>query len=234
MAQRQKIELNAQKRDIIGRGLNKLRESGYLPAVLYGKGQENLSLQIPVRDFNKAFQSAGESTLVYLSVDGQAYPTIIHDVSRDPLKDFILHADFYKVRLDEKIKTKVPVVFEGEAPAVKELLGIFVRNVNELEVEALPQNLPHEIIIDISTLKAFGDQILIKNIKVDGDFQIIADAEEIVATVQEPISEEELKAELEAPTTAVEDVEEIKKEKKEEELPAEEEGGTTPAETPKE
>ena len=160
----QKIELNAEKRSIIGSGLNKLRNSGYIPAILYGKNQENVSIQVQVKDFGKAFQSAGESTLIYLNVDGQSYPVIIHDVARDPLRDAVLHADFYKVRLDEKIKTKVPVVFEGEAPAVKELLGIFVRNVNELEVEALPQNLPHEISIDISSLKNFSDHIFIYNI----------------------------------------------------------------------
>lgn len=227
----QKIELNAQKREIVGSGLNKLRNDGYIPAVLYGKGHENLNLQVPVKDFNKAFEMAGESTLIYLNVDGQAFPTIIHDIARDPVKDNILHADFYKVRLDEKIKTKVPVVFEGQAPAVVELQGIFVRNINELEVEALPQNLPHEITINISTLKQFGDQILVKDIKLDSDVQIIADQDDIIATIQEPISEEELKADLEAPTTAVEDVEEIKKEKKEEEMPAEE---TPSVETPKE
>mgnify|MGYP001564112174 CR=1 FL=1 len=229
--QHQKIELNAQKREIVGSGLNKLRNDGFIPAVLYGKGQENISVQVTAKDFNKAFQLAGESTLIYLNVDDQLYPTIIHDISRDPVKDTILHADFYKVRLDEKIKTKVPVVFKGVSPAVEENRGIFIRNINELEVEALPQNLPHEITIDISNLKAFGDQILVKDIKVEGDVKIEASPDDIVATVQEPISEEELKAELEAPTTAVEEVEEIKKEKKEEAVPAE---GTPMAETPKE
>lgn len=222
MAQKQKIELNAQKRTAIGGGLGVLRNSGYIPAVLYGKNQENISLQVPAKDFHKTFVLAGESTLVYLNVDGQTYPTIIHDVTTDPIKDNVLHADFYKVRLDEKIKTMVPVVFEGESPAIKDLGGIFVRNINELEVEALPQNLPHEISIDISGLNNFGDQILVKDIKLPDNVELTANTDDIVAIVQEPISEEELKAQLEAPTTAVEEVEEIKKEKPEEEMPAEE------------
>lgn len=224
----QKIELNADIRTVLGSKVKALRTSGYIPAVLYGKGQEPISLQVPVKDFNKTLKVAGESTLVYLNVDGQIYPTIIHDVSRDTLSDEILHADFYKVRLDEKIKTKVPVVFTGESPAIKDLGGIFVRNLNELEVEALPQNLPHEVTIDISSLKNFGDQILVKDINLGSDVQIEADIETIVATAQEPISEEELKASLETPTTGVEDVEVIKKEKEEE--VAEE----TPAEAPQE
>lgn len=228
-AQRQKIELNAQTRTIIGGGLGKLRGDGYIPGILYGKGQGSIPLQITVKDFNKALETAGESTLVYLNVDGQVFPTIIHDVARDPVKDNILHTDFYKVRLDEKIKTTIPVVFEGESPAVKEFGGIFVRNINDLEVEALPQDLPHEITIDISGLEEFGDQILVKNIKLPEGVKLTANHDDIVATVQEPISEEELKAQLEAPTTAIEDVEEIKKVKPEEETPAEEPAAEIPA-----
>src|SRR3989338_1921157 len=215
-----KIELNAQNREVLGSGVKKLRRDGYVPAVLYGKGQEPLPLQVPLKDFNKAFKMAGESTLVYINVGGQSYPTIIHDVSRDTLTDGILHADFYKVRLDEKIKTNVPVVFVGESPAVKDLGGIFVRNVNELEVEALPQNLPHELKIDISFLKNFGDQILVKNIDLGKDVRIEAEQDAIIATIQEPKSQEELEAELAEPSAGVEEVEVIKKEK-EEEAPAE-------------
>ena len=216
MATQTKIQLEAQKREVLGSGVKKLRRDGYVPAVLYGKNQEAIPLQVLLKDFSKTLNAAGESTLVYVNVGSQSYPTIIHDVSRDSLTDGILHADFYKVRLDEKIKTSVPVVFISEAPAVKDLGGIFVRNVNELEVEALPQDLPHEISIDISSLKNFGDQILVKDINLGTNVKIEADADSIVATVQEPISEEELKASLETPTAGVEDVEVIKKEKPEE------------------
>ena len=215
-----KIELNAQKREVIGSGLNSLRKSGYMPAVLYGKNQESIPLQVLIKDFKKAFELAGESTLVFVNVDGQSYPTIIHDMARDAVSDNILHADFYKVRLDEKIKAKVAVVFQGESPAVRDLGGIFVRNINELEIEAFPQDLPHEIVIDMSSLKSIGDQILVKNLKLDAKLKIMAEAEEIVATVQEPMSEAELEKALEAPTTTIEDVEVIKKEK-EEEVPEE-------------
>jgi len=215
----QKIELNANIRTVLGGKVKALRKTGYIPAVLYGKGQESISLQVPVKDFGKALKEAGESTLVYVNVGGQSYPTIIHDVTKDTLTDGILHADFYKVRLDEKIKTNVPVVFIGESPAVKDLGGIFVRNVNELEVEAFPQNLPHELTIDISVLKNFGDKITIKDLKQGlGTLAELTteDDDAIIAAVHEPMSEEELKASLETPTTGVEDVEVIKKEKPEE------------------
>lgn len=215
-----KIELNATKREVVGGGLNNLRKSGFVPAVLYGKGLDSIPLQIPVKDFRKAFESAGESTLIFINVDGKSYPTIIHDIAKDAISDNVLHADFYKVNLDEKIKAKVEVVFQGESPAVKDLGGIFVRNINELEIEALPQDLPHEIAIDISSLKNMGDQILVKDLKLGDKLKVMAEAEEIIATVQEPMSEAELEKALEAPTTTVEDVEVIKKEK-EEEVPEE-------------
>ena len=226
-----KIELEAQVRTILGGKVRSLRASGYIPAVLYGKGQEALNLQVPVKNFTKVLKEAGESTLVYVNVDGKSYPTIIHDVAKDPVKDHLIHADFYKVSLTEKIKTKVPVVFVGEASAVKDLSGIFVRNVNELEVEALPQNLPHEISINISSLKNFGDQILVRDINLGSDVKIEAEADAIIATVQEPKSQEELDAELAAPTAGVEDVKVIEKEKPEEESSAEGEAEATPEKT---
>ena len=154
---KQKIELNAEKREVLGSAVKRLRKDGYLPAVLYGKGQETLPLQVLTQDFSKIYKLAGESTLVYINIGDQSYPTIIHDITRDALSDELLHADFYKVRLDEKIKAMIPVVFENESSAVKDLGGIFVRNVNEMEVEGLPQELPHEIKIDISELKNFGE-----------------------------------------------------------------------------
>ena len=237
----QKIELGAQARTVLGHKVKRLRRSGFVPAVLYGKGLDAVSLQVPYRDFERVLKQAGESSLVYLTVDGgPEVPTIIHDVTRDALKDTFVHADFYKVRLDQKIKAKVAVAFHGESPAVKEQAGIFVRNINELEVEAFPQDLPPEIAVDISSLKNFGDQVLVKDLKLPVGVELTASPDDIIATVQEPISEEELAAELAEPTTDVSAVEEVEKEKKEEEVPeegkegAEDKAPTIPAEGKKE
>jgi len=209
----QKIELNASKREVIGSGLNSLRKSGYLPAILYGKNQESIPLQIPTKDFKKVFEVAGESTLIFINVDSQSYPTIIHDIAKDAVSDDILHADFYKVNLKEKVEAEVPLVFTGEAPAVKELAGILVKNLNNIKVEALPQNLPHELIVDISKLASFTDHILLKDIVLPEGVELKeANPEEIVALVQEPISQEELDKELAAEaTTTPEEVEVIKR-----------------------
>ena len=216
------IELQADKRTIFGRKTQALREQGLIPAVLYGNKIESLPIQINGKDFEKVYKKAGESTLVYVKIRGQSYPTIIYDITTDPVSDNVIHADFYKVSLTEKITAKVPLVFMGESLAVKDLQGILVKNINEIEIEALPQDLPHNIEVDISLLKTFEDHILLKDLAVSDKLEIKGNPEEILALVQAPISEEELKKELETPTASAEEVEVIKKEK-EEEIPVSEE-----------
>ncbi len=167
--------------------------------------------------------------MIFINIDSQSYPTIIHDIARDAVSDYILHADFYKVRLDEKIHAKIQLNFIGEAPAVKSLGGILVKNLSEIEVEGFPQDLPHQIDVDISELAEFKSQILVKDLQISKKLEVKVEPDVIVALIQEPISEEELKAQLEAPAAvAPEEVEVIKKEKPEEEVA--EETPATPAE----
>lgn len=225
----EKITLNAQAREIIGRKVRVLRNAGLVPGVVYGRGFEPLNVQVPMKDFQKVYAAAGESTLIYLDVNGQQYPTIIHDVDRHPVSEAVRHADFYKVSLTEKIHAKIPFNFIGESPAVKELGGILVKNLNEVEVEGLPQNLPHEIKIDIAKLAAFGDQILVKDLAIPESIAIQANPNDIVALIQEPISEEELKAQLETPSVAAEEVEVIKRPGAEVEVGVEPAGTEPPA-----
>ena len=211
----QKINLSAQSRSVVGSGLKSLRNAGFVPGVVYGHNFDPLTVQVPIKDFDSAFKEAGQSTIVYLDLDGQSYPTIIQDIARDAVSDRIIHADFYKVRLDEKITANVPIVFVGESLAVKDFAGILVKNLSELEVEAFPQDLPHEITVDISALKKLNDHIMVRDIKLSNKIEIKGNMEDAIALVQEPKSQAEVDAELETPTVAAEDVEVIKKEKAE-------------------
>src|SRR5258708_33836954 len=106
-----KIELEAQLRTVTGSRVSQIRDSGFVPAVLYGKGQEPISLRGPQKDFHKTFKAAGESTIVYVNVEGQTYPTIIPDIARHPRSDAIIISNFFKVNLSEKIKTKFLILF---------------------------------------------------------------------------------------------------------------------------
>lgn len=222
------MELNAQKRDIVGhRSLNVLRKQGWLPAIVFGRNFNSVPVQVNKKEFEKVYAGAGESSLVYLKIDSQTWPIIIQHVAKDPVIDQPIHADFYKVSLDKKITANVPLVYMGESPAVKNLGGILVKNINEVEVEALPQNLPHEIKVDLSALQTFGNHVLVKDVAVPLGVEIKNKLEEIAVLVQEPISQEELDKQLAVSETSVEEVEVTGREKEEvketeEELPKEE------------
>lgn len=219
------ITLSAKKRTVTGKAVSQLREKGLIPAVMYGKGEESLTLEIPEQAFLKAFRVAGESTLIDLEIDGKAQKVLIQEVAHDPLSDRIIHADFHKVSLTEKMHARIPLSFIGESKAVKGLGGMLVKNVDEIEVECLPTALVHEIIIDISKLDNFGDVIHLKDIVIPPGIAVMhLHGEDPIASVAEPRSEEELKALEEKPVAAdASAVEVIKKEK------AEGEEGEAPA-----
>jgi len=202
----QKIEIQAQPRTIIGRASKQLRKQGILPSVLYGHGFKSMPLQVSIKDFEKVFKSAGESTLIYVRVGDQQYPVIIHDVTIDGRTDSIVHADFYKVKLDEKITTEVPLAFKGESAAVKNFGAILVKNISHVDVEGFPQDLPHEIIVDISVLSDVGKHISVKDLPVPANVVIKTGADETVAVIQAARTEEQLQKELEVSTGGVEDV----------------------------
>lgn len=195
------LELNAKVREVLGRKVKTLRKKGIIPAVIYGEKVKLMPLEVDYHEFEKVYKEVGESTIINLKIQNpkskpQFKNVLIYDLSKDPVTDKFIHIDFYAVRMDKPITAKVPLTFEGKSPAVETEEGVLVKNVTEVEVEALPANLPHEIKVDISALKTFDDLIKIKDLQVSEDVKIIADPEEVVALVEPPRSEEEL-AELE-------------------------------------
>jgi len=203
------LELKAQVRNTVGKKLKTLREKGFIPAVVYGPGHRPVSIQVGYHEFEKVFKEAGESTLIKLIVEDQVKNVLIHDISRDPLDDEFIHVDFYQVRMDKALTAEVQLIFEGEAPAVKSLDGILIKNITEVEVEALPKDLPHEIKVDISSLDSFDKHIRIKDLQLPSGVKILAEAGEVVVLVKPPRTEEELKALEEKPEEKVEAVEVI-------------------------
>lgn len=210
-----KIQIKAEKRTLGKAALRTARQEGYLPAIVYGRNFKPVPVQVKVKDFEGAYAQAGESSLVYVDLGEQSLPVIIHDVAKDYLAGSFWHADFYKVNLDEKITAEVPVILVGESPAIKSLGGILVKNINNIKVEALPQNLPSQIEVDVSGLQNFGEEILIKNLTFPAGVEVKDKLEAIIVLIQEPISQEELDKQLAVTEAGVEDVEVIKKEKEE-------------------
>ena len=209
------VVLKAAKRRKTGKAVQKLRSVGVMPAVVYGPKQETLTIEISLRDFSIALDSAGESTVINLNVDGEAYPVLIHDIDRDPVTDKPRHVDFYAIVKGQKVKVGVPIEFTGEAPAVKELSGNLVKALHELEVEADPMDLPKELFVDVSGLDALGMQILAKDVALPPGVALVTEPEEVVATVV--AAKEEVEEEVAAPDIASIELSEERGKKPEEE-----------------
>ena len=217
------LQLKAKKREIFGRKTKCLRAENLLPAILYGPKIKNTPLVLDYKSFEKVWKQAGESSLINLEVEGdkKKYLVLIHDIQQDPLTDKIIHVDLYQPDLEKKVTAWVPLVIIGEAPAVKNLGGTLVRNLDEVEVRALPKDLPHEIKVDVSNLKEIHDEVLIEDLQIPDNVEILKNPKEVVVTVAPPERvEEELVEEEE-----VKEPEVIKeKEEEKEEEPKTEEG----------
>ncbi|MBI4119482.1 MAG: 50S ribosomal protein L25 [Parcubacteria group bacterium] len=217
------MELQVQKRDIFGKAVRKLRDQGLIPVELYGHGVENLHLSVAEKEFNRIFKEAGEHTVITVALEGEKRPALIHDVSFDPLSGRVRHVDFYQVRMDEKIRAGIPIIFEGESAAVKDQSGILVKSLQEVEVEALPGDLPHEFKVNLGMLDEIGKCIYVKDIKFGGEVKALIDPETVIATVTAFVPEEE-KVPVETPAVEavkVESEEKVEERRKEKETEGE-------------
>jgi large subunit ribosomal protein L25 len=183
----------------------KLRKVGTLPAVLYGNKVQNTPLSVSASEFDKIFKKAGESTLVELTTeDGKKHHVLIHDVQHHFLTSRPMHVDFLEVSMTEKLKANVALEFVGESDAVKMHGGVLVKLIDEIEVECLPSDLPHNLEIDLTGLKTLDDEIHVKDIKVPAKVTVLTEADELVVKVQAP---RDVEAELaEAPVENIEAV----------------------------
>ncbi len=179
------LTLMTKKREVYGRALEAERTAGWLPAVVYGSKTESVPVFVPLIDFKKILAEAGESTVITISGDGFKKEVLIHDVDYNPLTGAPIHVDFLAVDMNKPIKVHVELEFEGVAPAVKELGGALVKVMHELEVEALPKDLPHNLVVDISVLADFDSQILVKDIKLPAGVVTDTDPEEVVASISQ-------------------------------------------------
>ena len=169
-----------------------MRREGIIPAVVYGGKDGATPIELNQKEFSKLFKTAGETTLVKLFIDDKEKNVLVHDVSRDTMTDAITHVDFYEVRMDEKITANIPLIFIGDAPAVSDLGGTLVKAMQELEVRALPADLPRLIEVDISQIGTFDDNILVGDIKLPKGVEVLGNKETSVAAVAPPRSEAEM------------------------------------------
>jgi len=168
-----------------------LRAEGFVPAVFYGKKENSTPITVEKSEFVKALKEAGESTVISLKQEGEEdVEVLIHDVQLDPLTEEPIHVDFYAFERGVALEMEIPLVFVGISPAVKNLGGTLVKVIHELPIKALPKDLPHNIEVDISSLKDFESHIAAKDIVLPTGVELDIEPDEVVATVDAPHEEE--------------------------------------------
>jgi large subunit ribosomal protein L25 len=187
------IPLKVQKREITGRKVKQLRRTGIIPGNVFGKAIESTSISVVSSDFDKVYKEAGETGLVDLQLDDKKHPVLISNVHIDPVTSAVLHVDFHEVNLKEKVTATVPVEITGESPIEKNGEGTVVQQLQEIEVEALPTDLPESFIVDVSILTEVDQAIYIKDLVFDRTkIEVQAEEDAIVAKVEPPQKEEEI------------------------------------------
>ena len=176
------MELAAEKRDITKKAKT-LRGQGFLPAVVYGRSQESTPIVLAAKEFEKVFRVAGESSVITLTGLLGDKEVLIQEVAVHPVSGIPIHADFYAIEKGQTVTVSVPLEFDGVSPAVKELGGILVKVMHELEMEVLPKDLPHSIHVDISKLVALDDQIKVSDLQLPASAKLSMSDDEVVAMI---------------------------------------------------
>lgn len=198
----EKLVIQATRRSVTGKKVGALRRDGKLPGVLYGYQIESTPILMELREASRVLAHASSSQLITINLDGKEFATLVREKQRDFIKGTLLHVDFQVVSLTEKIRTSVGIELAGTSPAVKDYNGVVVQELDEVEVEALPQDLPDKFVVDISGLTKIGDAVFVRDLSVPSSIQILNEPEEVVVIITgaaPEISEEEVSEEISEP-----------------------------------
>lgn len=185
-----KHSLSATKRTLFGRKVKNLRAQGDLPATVYGKKMKSESIQVPLATFELVHKAVGETGLVELTVGGETVPVLVHHVQKNPVNGRLVHVEFHKVDLREKVKAMIPLALVGDSPAVAQKTGALLSLVNEVEVEALPTDLPEKIEVDVTSLSEIDAEITVANLPVPSSVTLLTEGDVVVVKVGALVSKE--------------------------------------------
>lgn len=197
----EQIELKAEPRTLTGKHVKQVRNQGYVPAVVYGSHSEPTPIQVEGKMLHRVLAKAGGNTLIALQIGNKKpVPTLAREVQRDIIRHNILHVDFYRVVMTERITAEIPLVLTGEAPAV-EHGGILVHGLSTVEVQCLPGDLPSAIEVDLSSLSEFNDLVAVADLQVPASVTVLSDRDSVIARIEAPriVEEAEEIEEVEVP-----------------------------------
>ena len=203
------VKLRAEKRDGQGKeAARRLRASGRVPAVLYGKGAESVSISVEAHEATLLFQSISvENTIIGLEIDGEKkpVPALIREIQAHPYKPFIYHVDFYRIREGEKLELEIPVHIIGVPEGVRTSGGVLQQTIHEVKVRCLPTEIPSSFDVDVSNL-VIGDSLHVSDLKLGEGVEVLLDPEQVICSVVVPRAAEPT-AEAPAAEEGVADVE---------------------------
>jgi large subunit ribosomal protein L25 len=191
----EEVVVKADRRTVVGKQVNALRRAGILPAILYGRHIDPMPISLDLRESSRILDRLSPSTLILIQMDGEQHYALVRDKQRNPILGTLRHVDFQAVSLTETVRTNVSIQLTGESPAVDELVGILVQNIEVLDIEALPRDLPERITVDISSLKEVGDTIYVRDLDLPAGVEVHSDPEEAVVLITQPAAEEEIEEE---------------------------------------
>ncbi len=210
----EKVIIEAKRRDVIGKKVGALRRAGHLPGVIYGRQFNPTPILMDLREASRVLTSISQSQLVTINLEGNEHSVLVREKQRDFIRGTLKHVDFQVVSLTEKLRTNVSVEIVGISPAIKNYNGVVVHELDEVEVECLPQNLPEKFVVDVSTLEKIGDAVHVRDLPAFADVEILNDPDEVVVIITgaaPEISEEAAEEPLAEPEV-------IERGKKEEEI----------------
>lgn len=187
----EKVVLKAERRDVIGKQVKAMRRAGKLPAVIYGRHTEPINVALDAHHASLILGRVTSSSLVTIELDGKEYPTLVREKQRDYIKNRLLHVDFLAVSLTESLRASVSLNFVGVSMAVKDFNAVLVTNLQLLEVECLPTDLPERIDVDITALEHPGDGIRVRDVKVSDKIRLLDDPDTMVVVATFAKIEEE-------------------------------------------
>jgi large subunit ribosomal protein L25 len=221
-ATRQRTELKAAPREVLGKKVRALRREGLTPANIYGAKVDSTAVQVSTEELRHVLKTAGRNDIVYLRLDGdEPRPTFVRDIQQNPVTDAILHVDFLQISLRDKVRADVPIHLVGLSPAVDTFDGILMHGLDHVSVEALPTEVPSFLELDVSPLVEINQALHVSDLDLPEEVTLLTDPEQVVAKVAPPAVEPEPEVEEEEEGVEGEAAEEGAAEEGEAEAPAE-------------
>ena len=187
----EEVVIKAKPRAVKGKQVKVMRRTGELPAVLYGRSLDHpISVTLNMREASRVLPTITSSHLVIIDVDGERYPALVKERQRHPVHSGLLHVDFLVVSMTEKLRTNVVIVLEGDSPAVKNFNGVVMLNLEKIEVECLPGDMPERMVVNISNLRNIGDAVYVRDLKLPDTVEVLTNLDETVVVVTAQAGEE--------------------------------------------